>query len=140
MLTLGLVCAKISAGAGYAIRLRRLRRRLRRFGRLVEVGGGSFDPGQPPPTFTNLRNLHRPPSSEAERHRRECDDKEDQSRPRKPATRRRQGPLRVENRRVAEATGRQDQPRPPPIGTPSPGVAQQDDEPPETEPASLLPA
>src|SRR5437867_2058266 len=105
MLTLGLVCAKISAGAGYAILLRR---RLGRFWRLVEAGGGSFDSGQPPPTFTNLHSLHQPPSSEAERDRRECDDKEDQRRPREPATRRRQRPLRVEDGRVPEATARQD--------------------------------
>src|SRR6266550_1411106 len=116
MLTLGLVCAKISAGAGYAILLRR---RLGRFWRLMEAGGGCSAPSQPPPTSTTSRpsptsfsqplaNLRQPLSSEAERYRRECDDKEHQRRPRKPATRRRQRPLRVEDRRVPEATARQD--------------------------------
>src|SRR5438046_7341482 len=52
MLTLGLVCAKISAGAGYAILLRR---RLGRFWRLVEAGGGCSAPSQPPPTSTTSR-------------------------------------------------------------------------------------
>src|SRR5207249_3389433 len=101
MLTLGLVCAKISAGAGYAILLRR---RLGRFWRLVEAGGGCSAPSQPP----QPPDPPQPPSSEAERYRRECDDKEHQRRPRKPATRRRQRPLRVEDRRVPEPTARQD--------------------------------
>src|SRR5256885_13395967 len=60
MLTLGLVCAKISAGAGYAIRRRRLRRRLGRFWRSEEVGGGWLRAEQPPlpsPTLHNLLNL-----------------------------------------------------------------------------------
>src|SRR3989442_10901233 len=60
MLTLGLVCAKISAGAGYAIRRRRRRRRLGRFWRSEEVGGGWFRAEQPPlpsPTLHNLLNL-----------------------------------------------------------------------------------
>src|SRR5438270_12851445 len=52
MLTLGLVCAKISAGAGYAILLRR---RIGRFWRLVEAGGGCSAPSQPPPTSTTSR-------------------------------------------------------------------------------------
>src|SRR5437016_14095301 len=52
MLTLGLVCAKISAGAGYAILLRR---RMGRFWRLVEAGGGCSAPSQPPPTSTTSR-------------------------------------------------------------------------------------
>src|SRR2546428_12087862 len=60
MLTLGLVCAKISAGAGYAIRHRRRRRRLGRFWRSEEVGGGWFRAEHPPlpsPTLHNLLNL-----------------------------------------------------------------------------------
>src|SRR2546422_7051426 len=60
MLTLGLVCAKKSAGAGYAIRRRRLRRRLGRVWRSEEVGGGWFRAEQPPlpsPTLHNLLNL-----------------------------------------------------------------------------------
>src|SRR3989442_6545195 len=60
MLTLGLVCAKISAGAGYAIRHRRRRRRLGRFWRSEEVGGGWFRAEQPPlpsPPLHNLLNL-----------------------------------------------------------------------------------
>src|SRR2546430_13710844 len=48
MLTLGLVCAKISSGAGYAIRRSRLRRRFGRFRRLVEVRGGWYGAYQPP--------------------------------------------------------------------------------------------
>src|SRR5438034_11830816 len=55
MLTLGLVCAKISAGAGYAIRRSRLRRRFGRFRRLVEVRGGWYGAGQPPLTSTTSR-------------------------------------------------------------------------------------
>src|SRR6266571_7416214 len=109
MLTLGLVCATISAGAGYAILLRRRLGRFWRLGEVVPLRANLHQPPQPPdPPRPPLANLHRPPSSEAERYRRECDDKEDQRRPRKPATRRRQRPLRVENRRVPEATARQD--------------------------------
>src|SRR5256885_15156225 len=55
MLALGLVCAKISAGAGYAIRRSRLRRRFGRFRRVVEVRGGWYGAGQPPLTSTTSR-------------------------------------------------------------------------------------
>src|SRR2546426_11648086 len=60
MLTLGLVCAKISAGAGSEIGHRRRGRRLGRFWRSEEVGGGWFRAEQPPlpsPTLHNLLNL-----------------------------------------------------------------------------------
>src|SRR2546425_9729561 len=57
MLPLGLVGVKISAGAGYAIRRSRLRRRLGRFRRLVEVRGGWYGAGHPPLTSTASTNL-----------------------------------------------------------------------------------
>src|SRR6266550_586010 len=140
MLTLGLVWVKISAGAGYAIRRSRLRRRLGRLGEVWEVGSERSNLLQPPePPQPPLANLHQPPSSEAERHRRERDDKEQHRCPCERAPRRWQRPLRVEDRRVSEAAARQQQHEPAPDVPPNPQRAERDHQQPETESGALVP-
>src|SRR5436309_10216923 len=106
MLTLGLVWVKISAGAGYAIRLRR---RLGRFWRLVEAGGGCSAPSQPPPTSTTSRPPQPPLAKQRQRRRRERRRKQRHRRPPCPHARRRQGTERVEHRGMPEATARQEE-------------------------------
>src|SRR6266480_2019134 len=133
MLTLGLVCAKISAGAGYAILLRR---RLGRFWRLVEAGGGCSAPSQPPqppdppqPPLAKQRQRRRHEGRRKQRHRR----------PPCPHARRRQGTERVEHRGMPEATARQEEHEPAPDVPAEPQTAERDDHEPKAEGHALVP-
>src|SRR5216117_957310 len=128
MLTLGLVWVKISAGAGYAIRCAEVR-----------GPGGWWRLGRLFRSEPTSTNLHQPPSSEAERDRRERDDEEQQRRPREHPVGRGQRPLRIEYWRVTEAAPRQDQHEPAPDEPSDPQRAERDHQQPERERDALVP-
>src|SRR5690349_9897521 len=105
-----------------------------------KVGGGCPESNQPPLTSTNLHQPPPPPRSDSKWYRRERDDEEEERDPREHASRPGQRPLRVEDRRVTQATAGEDEHEQPPVQPAAPEPTEYDDEDPEHKRDALLPA